>query len=90
MEKIEAAFAKAGFQNLSFYPSDLETGGLAITKRAIKAGASHIIVAGGDGTLRACVQGVFEDQAPVTLGLVPIGTGNILARNLKLQITNLD
>ena len=88
--KIEAAFTKAGFTNLSYFPSDHKTGGLKATKAAIKAGATHIIAAGGDGTVRACVQAVFEEEAPVTLGLVPIGTGNILARNLKLPITNLD
>jgi diacylglycerol kinase (ATP) len=88
--KIEAAFTKAGFTNLSYFPSDHKTGGLKATKAAIKAGATHIIAAGGDGTVRACVQAVFEEEAPVSLGLVPIGTGNILARNLKLPITNLD
>lgn len=88
--KIEAAFSKAGFVNLSYFPSDNKTGGLKATKKAIEAGAAHIIVAGGDGTVRACVQAVFEEEAPVSLGLVPIGTGNILARNLKLPITNLD
>ncbi|MEY4327475.1 MAG: hypothetical protein RIR71_145 [Actinomycetota bacterium] len=90
LEKIRAAFSKAGYKDLSFYPSDTETGGLNITKQAIEGGANHIVVAGGDGTVRACVQAVFEEEAPVTLGLVPIGTGNILARNLKLPITNLD
>ncbi len=90
LEKIRAAFSKAGYKDLSFYPSDTETGGLKITKQAIEGGANHIVVAGGDGTVRACVQAVFEEEAPVTLGLVPIGTGNILARNLKLPITNLD
>lgn len=88
--KIEAAFSKAGFANLSYFPSDNKTGGLKATKKAIEAGATHIIVAGGDGTVRACVQAVFEDEAPVSLGLVPIGTGNILARNLKLPINNLE
>jgi len=88
--KIEAAFSKAGFVNLSYFPSDNKTGGLKATKKAIEAGATHIIVAGGDGTVRACVQAVFEEEAGVSLGLVPIGTGNILARNLKLPITNLD
>ena len=88
--KIEAAFSKAGFVNLSYFPSDHKTGGFRATKKAIEAGATHIIVAGGDGTVRACVQAVFEEEAPVSLGLVPIGTGNILARNLKLPITNLD
>ena len=88
--KIEAAFSKAGFANLSYFPSDHKTGGFKATKKAIEAGATHIIVAGGDGTVRACVQAVFEDEAPVSLGLVPIGTGNILARNLKLPINNLE
>ena len=88
--KIEAAFSKAGFPNLSYFPSDHKTGGLKATKKAIEAGANHIIVAGGDGTVRACVQAVFEEEAVVSLGLVPIGTGNILARNLKLPINNLD
>jgi diacylglycerol kinase family enzyme len=63
---------------------------LKATKKAIAAGANHIIVAGGDGTLRGCVQAVFEEEATVSLGLVPIGTGNILARNLKLPINNLE
>ena len=90
LEKIEAAFTKAGFPGLSFFASDAQTGGLQATKQAIEAGANHIIVAGGDGTVRSCVQAVFEEHAPVTLGLVPIGTGNILARNLKLPITNLE
>lgn len=88
--KIEAAFSKAGFVNLSYFPSDNKTGGLKATKKAIEAGATHIIVAGGDGTVRACVQAVFEEEAAVSLGLVPIGTGNILARNLKLPINNLE
>ena len=88
--KIEAAFSKAGFPNLVYFPSDHKTGGLKATKKAIEAGANHIIVAGGDGTVRACVQAVFEEEAAVSLGLVPIGTGNILARNLKLPINNLD
>ena len=88
--KIEAAFSKAGFVNLSYFPSDHKTGGFRATKKAIEAGATHIIVAGGDGTVRACVQAVFEEEAAVSIGLVPIGTGNILARNLKLPITNLD
>lgn len=88
--KIEAAFSKAGFANLSYFPSDHKTGGFKATKKAIEAGATHIIVAGGDGTLRACVQAVFEDESPVSLGLVPIGTGNILARNLKLPVNNLE
>ncbi len=88
--KLKAAFAKAGFDALKFYPTDKATGGVIATETAIANGATHLIAAGGDGTIRACVQGIAQRDAKISVGLVPIGTGNILARNLKLPVTNID
>ncbi len=88
--KLEAAFTKAGFTGLTFYPSDKETGGVVTAETAIANGATHLILAGGDGTIRACVQGIAQQDAKISIGLVPIGTGNILARNLKLPVTNIE
>jgi len=64
--------------------TDRESGGQKSTATAIEAGAKRILVAGGDGTLRNVVQ-ACEGQ-DVAIGIIPIGTGNILARNLKLPL----
>ncbi len=54
---------------------------------AVKKGASLIIIVGGDGTAR----GVFEvvQGTAVEVAIVPVGTGNVLARNLGIPLNNL-
>ena len=54
---------------------------------AVKKGASLIIVVGGDGTAR----GVFEvvQGTDVEVALIPVGTGNVLARNLGIPLNSL-
>jgi len=45
-----------------------------------------LLVAGGDGTLNAAVNGLRVD---VPLGIVPLGTANVLARELGLPVHSL-
>jgi diacylglycerol kinase family enzyme len=53
-----------------------------------EAGGRVLVVAGGDGTLHAVVQHLRDRGllATTTLGLVPLGTGNDLARTLGLAL----
>lgn len=53
---------------------------------ALAAGVDVVIAAGGDGTVR-CVAEVLTDTE-TAMGLVPLGTGNLLARNLGMNVTD--
>jgi diacylglycerol kinase family enzyme len=88
-QKITLARVKKLFQNSKlqpeFFATDKATLGAKATKEALAYGAKKIMVAGGDGTLRQVVQQLAGKD--VAIGIIPIGTGNVLARNLKLPLT---
>src|ERR1700733_2281174 len=47
-------------------------------------GAHPVLACGGDGTVTACAEGVTGTGVP--LAIIPMGTGNLLARNLGLPM----
>jgi diacylglycerol kinase (ATP) len=71
---VETAFS--GRDAAIHVPTSLEASRTVI-REAIAAGVTHVVLAGGDGT----VNGVLDLLAhtPVTLGLIPCGTANDLA-----------
>ena len=52
------------------------------TRTALEAGATVVIAAGGDGTVRACAQVLAGTSVP--LAIVPAGSANLTARALGL------
>jgi diacylglycerol kinase family enzyme len=52
--------------------------------QAVQAGVDLVLACGGDGTVTSCVEGVAGSGTP--LAVLPIGTGNLLARNLGLPL----
>lgn len=48
-----------------------------------------IVAAGGDGTVRMVIHALASRGLETKLGIVPLGTGNLLARNLKIFEENL-
>ena len=54
-----------------------------LTKTLIDEGATDIVIAGGDGTLHAAING-FHSFERCNLGIIPCGTGNDFATALKI------
>ncbi len=53
-------------------------------RRAVAEGCEIIAAAGGDGTVHSVLNAILNQEAPVALGVVPLGTGNDLARTLAI------
>jgi YegS/Rv2252/BmrU family lipid kinase len=58
--------------------------GLGQAKSAVSAGVDLVVACGGDGTVTACAEGVTGTGVP--LAIIPMGTGNLLARNIGLPM----
>jgi diacylglycerol kinase (ATP) len=54
------------------------------TRQAVLAGFETVIACGGDGTLNEALNGIMSSGKQATLGVVPLGSGNLLASDLRL------
>lgn len=79
LEKI----ARGAIIKATVGPGDAE----AQAERAVDQGYETIVAAGGDGTVNEVVNGI--GVAPVTLGILPMGTVNVFAMEMGIPL-NLD
>lgn len=53
-------------------------------RQAVAAGCEMVIAAGGDGTVAGAINGIAGTEVP--LGIIPMGTGNLVARELDIPL----
>ncbi|MUK00555.1 diacylglycerol kinase family lipid kinase [Vibrio cholerae] len=85
---VERISAEDGWDDPLVIETTAEDPGHGQTRQALDAGVDLVIAAGGDGTVRC----VAEELAgtDTMMALVPLGTGNLLARNLDIAVDDPD
>lgn len=81
LPRVLRVFEEAGVE-VKVQESGISRAAGAKAKRAIEEGVDAIIVCGGDGTVFDALQGIAGSDVP--LGILPFGTGNIVAQNLRI------
>lgn len=76
-----------GYAPTKFFETTVDDDGFSQAQDALRNDVSVVIAAGGDGTVRLAAEALAGTGVP--LAILPLGTGNLLARTLDLPTSGL-
>ncbi|WP_430591672.1 diacylglycerol/lipid kinase family protein [Humidisolicoccus flavus] len=84
LERAVAASAPADWEETLWFETAADDSGKQAILDALAAEVDVILVSGGDGTVRIAASLIARTNVPLTI--IPAGTGNLLARNLGVDL----
>lgn len=88
-QKISSILKRYGFSYKEIF-TERKGHAIELSKEGIEARYRKILCVGGDGTLNEIVNGAFDQQfcstKDITLGLIPVGTGNDWGRMFGIPL----
>ena len=82
--RLALALAEAGYHEPIWLETTVSEPGATQARLAVASGARLVVAGGGDGTVRAVAAGLAGTSTE--LGILPLGTANLAARNLGLPV----
>lgn len=84
-DAVKERFASAGWDCIVHKTMGEESiKDLVLRARCLERGCDLVVAAGGDGTVSGVADGLAQGETP--LGIIPVGTGNMLARCLGIPL----
>lgn len=80
--QLLAACAEADWPQPAFIETTIDRPGAVQAREAVADGTELVVAMGGDGTVREVAHGVAGSG--VQFGVVPLGTANLFARNMRI------
>jgi YegS/Rv2252/BmrU family lipid kinase len=82
--QVDETLTAAGWSMSLWLETTPQDPGTGMAKAAVEAEVQIVLICGGDGTVMACLAALTGADIPVAL--IPLGSGNLLARNLGVPI----
>ena len=86
LEELRMVLADAGCADPPWYEVSKSKQAPKKVRRLLDDGIDRLLVWGGDGMVRRCIDTLVAEDAKVELGILPAGTANLLAHGLNIPI----
>ncbi|WP_345372493.1 diacylglycerol/lipid kinase family protein [Frondihabitans cladoniiphilus] len=85
---VAAEERRSGWAESTWHETAASDDGRAAAQEAASTTPDVVLIVGGDGTLRVAAEVLHTTGIP--MALLPVGTGNLFARNLRLPLNDID